>query len=150
MRVLFCILACSVLACAQASQSSLPVGTIPVGDSPFALALNANNSQAVAVNLFPPRLANGTDGPNVKVINTSTRAVTGSFLAGTRLVAIAVTGTTALIINEDQNAVRLIDVSTAKEITAVNVGSRPSNVAVVSANMAVVTNGTSGDISFVD
>src|SRR5438128_62913 len=132
MRLLFCILACAVLACAQTSQSSLPVGRVAVGDSPFALALNANNTQAVAVNLFPPRLANGTDGPNIKVIDVVGQKLSNQFLAGTRLVAVAVTGTTALIINEDQNAVRLIDVTTAKEITAVNVGSRPSNVAVVS------------------
>src|SRR5207248_1723323 len=93
---------------------------------------------------------NGTDGPNIKVIDLNNRQITNAFLAGTRLVAIAVTGTTALIIKEDQNAVRLIDVTTAREIAAVNVGSRPSNVAVVNANQAVVTNGTSGDISFVD
>jgi YVTN family beta-propeller protein len=144
------LIVCACFGAAEASVASLPVGVVAVGDSPFALALDSSNTEAVVVNLFPARLADGHDGPNIKIIDITNRTLTNQFLAGTRLVAVAVAGTTALIINEDQNAVRLIDVTTAKEIAVIPVGSRPSNVAVLNANLAVVTNGTSGDISFID
>ena len=69
---------------------------------------------------------------------------------GTRLVAVAVTGTTALVVNEDQDVLRVVDVGSATEVAQIPVGSRPSNVVAIDATTAMVTNGTSGDVTFVD
>lgn len=136
-------------AVAIASADNLPAtpsGTIPIGDSPFALALASGNTQAVVVNLFPVQ----SDGSNVRVLDLNAKSQLRAFRAGTRLVAIAVTGTTALVVNEDQDVIRVIDVNLGREVAQIPVGSRPSNVIVSGPNTAVATNGTSGDLSFID
>ena len=68
--------------------AATPIGTIAVGNSPFALALNGDSSKAVVVNLFPVRNADGTDGPNVRVLDTVNRRELRAFRAGTRLVSV--------------------------------------------------------------
>src|SRR5258706_6538832 len=126
--------------------AATPVGTIPVGNSPFALALNSTNTQAVVVNLFPVKNADGSDGPNVRVLDVVNRNQIRSLGVGTRLVSVTVTGTTAFVVNEDQDAVRVVDLSSGQEVAVIAVGSRPSSVSVASATTAIATNGTSGDI----
>jgi hypothetical protein len=148
--VVLCCLFCS-LGVAQTSNSSTPLSTILLGDSPFALAVNSTNTQVVAVHLFPFAPTPNAANINISVVNTSNPAspsLTKQFLAGTRLVAVAATGTQALIINEDQNALRIINIATETEIpqSPITTGSRPSNVAVVSPTQAVVTNGTGATI----
>jgi len=140
-----------------AANSSVPVGAVPVGPSPYGLALSADNSQAVTVNLFPGTTAAGAPY-NISVVDLVARAIKNKILAGTRLVSVAVAavpglgGLIALLINEDQNVLRLLGLATDTEVpgSPIVVGSRPSNVAVVSPTEAVVTNGTGGSISFVD
>lgn len=140
----------AVLGSATAFAAAVPLGTIPVGDSPFALAVSSNNQQAVVVNLFPDRNPDGTQGPNIRLLDVIARRQLNAFQLGTRLVAVALSGTTALIVNEDQDVLRIVDTSTARELAQIPVGSRPSNVAVSDQNTAIVTNGTSGNLSFVD
>jgi parallel beta-helix repeat protein len=147
------LVACASLP-AQTQTQAQPLGTVAVGDSPFALALASGNQQAVVVNLFPTRVQqpDGTfvDGPNVRVLDVINRSQLRAFRAGTRLVSIAVTGATALVVNEDQDVIRVLDVNSGTEVAQIPVGSRPSNVVTSGANTAVATNGTSGDVSFID
>ena len=131
-------------------QNSQPIGTIAVGDSPFALALTPDQQRAVIVNLFPVANADGTDGPNIRVLDLNALSQVLAFRAGTRLVAVTITGTTALVVNEDQDVLRLIDVNSGSEVAQIPVGSRPDNVIAINNSSALVVNGTSGDLSFVD
>jgi hypothetical protein len=153
-RVLLAVAAACAPLPAQTQPQAQPLGTVAVGDSPFALALASGNQQAVVVNLFPTRVQqpDGTfvDGPNVRVLDVVNRTQLRAFRAGTRLVSIAVTGTTALVVNEDQDVIRVLDVNSGIEVAQIAVGSRPSNVVTSGANTAVATNGTSGDVSFID
>jgi YVTN family beta-propeller protein len=126
------------------------VGSIPVGNSPFALSLNAEGTQAIVVNLFPVRNADGTDGPNVRVLDLVAQREVSAFRAGTRLVSVASFGATVLVVNEDQDAVRILDPVAGVEIGQIAVGSRPSSAITLDARTAVVTNGTSGDLMFLD
>jgi parallel beta-helix repeat protein len=128
-----------------AADPPRPLRTIPVGDSPFALALTSDETQAVVVNLFA-----ATESPNVRVVDVNAGTTVRSLRVGTRLVAVTVAGLNALVVNEDQDVVRIVDLSTGREVAQVPVGSRPSNVATVDNNTAMVVNGTSGDISFID
>lgn len=132
------------------AQSATPIGAIPVGNTPFALALNAGSTQAVVVNLFPVKNADGTDGPNVRVLDLAARKELRAFRAGTRLVSVALSGSTALVVNEDQDAVRILDISSGQQVGQINVGNRPSSVTGIGANAAIVTNGTSGDVMLLD
>ncbi|MSV29253.1 MAG: DUF1565 domain-containing protein, partial [Bryobacterales bacterium] len=141
LRVSLIFVLSSVLFCADPPK---PLRAIPVGDSPFALALTGDETQAVVVNLF------AGDGPNVRVVDLNSGALARSLRVGTRLVAVAVVGINALVVNEDQDVLRIVDLSTGREVAQVPVGSRPSNVAAVDNNTAMVVNGTSGDISFID
>ena len=131
-----------------------PIASIPVGNSPFALALTQSGHRAVVVNLFPVKIEVSpgvfADGPNVRILDLDALSEQRAFRAGTRLVAIAVTGDEALVVNEDQDAVRVVNTASGIEITQIPVGSRPSNVIVATPAVAVITNGTSGDLSFVD
>lgn len=144
------LLACLSFALPILAYGANQVGSIPVGNSPFALALSADSAQAVVVNLFPVKNPDGSAGPNVRVLDIPGQRELRSFRAGTRLVSIAVSGSTALVVNEDQDAVRILNVATAQEVGQITVGSRPSSVILLSATTAAVTNGTSGDISFLD
>lgn len=125
-------------------------GSIAVGNSPFAVALNATSSQAVIANLFPVKNADGTDGPNVRVLDLAAQQPLRAFRAGTRLVSVAVSGSTALVVNEDQDAVRVLDIDAGAQVGQITVGNRPSFVTMTGANTAIVSNGTSGNIMFLD
>ena len=105
MRMLRAITAFMVTAClAAAAEGATPIGTIPIGNTPYALAIDAAGSQAVVVNLFPVKNPDGTDGPNVRVLDLAGRRELRAFKAGTRLVSVALAGTTALVVNEDVRA----------------------------------------------
>jgi len=126
---------------------STPLATIPAGDSPFSLSLTEDGHQAVVVNLFPTQ----SDDSNVRVLDLAMKQEERAFRAGTRLVAIAIKGSIALVVNEDQDVIRMIDITSGVEIAQIPVGSRPSNIiAIPNSNRAIATNGTSGDISFID
>lgn len=147
MRLFWAILGFAV---AWAASAATPIGSISVGNSPWALSLNADGSQADVVNLFPVRNPDGSNGPNVRVLDLLALRELRSFLAGTRLVSIATMGATVLVVNEDQDAVRVLDVNTGREIGEIVVGSRPSSVTLLSPSIGIVTNGTSGDIMVLD
>jgi YVTN family beta-propeller protein len=132
-------------ALAQTQPQAQPVGMVGVGKSPFALAV-PSNQQAVVVNLFPE----GPASTNTKLVDLNARTVTSQLRVGTRLVAVAVAGTRALVVNEDQDFVIVVDLTTARELTRISVGSRPSNVIVANTQTAIATNGTSGDLSFIN
>ncbi|GEM_PF-3064819 len=137
------------------AKSSTPISNVLLGDSPFGLALDSTNSQVTAVHLFPFPPKAGANNVNISVVNVTnptSPSLIKQFLAGTRLVAVATTGTEALVINEDQNALRVINIASETEIpqSPILVGSRPSNVAVVSPTEAVVTNGTGATINLVN
>ena len=145
-----CLVTASGIREARAQDTAAPIGSIAVGDSPFALALSDDDRQAVVVNLFPVQNPDGSEGPNIRVLDVGSQSQTNSLRVGTRLVAVAVTGSTALVVNEDQDVLRVVDVTTATEIAQIPVGSRPSNVSALNSTTAMVTNGTSGDVTFVD
>jgi YVTN family beta-propeller protein len=135
---------------AQTQPQAQPIGMVAVGKSPFALAV-PSNQQAVVVNLFPEGDPNSpSTWTNTKLVDLSSRTVTSQLRVGTRLVAVAVAGTHALVVNEDQDFVIVVDLITARELTRIGVGSRPSNVIVASTQLAIATNGTSGDLSFIN
>lgn len=141
----------SVLLClAGMLTATEPDALIPVGDSPFALSLSADGQQAVVVNLFPVRNPDGSLGPNIRLLNLATGTQVNAFQLGTRLVSVALAGTTALVVNEDQDVLRLVNVANGQEIAQIPVGSRPSSVVATGPDTAIVTNGTSGDLSFVN
>lgn len=127
-----------------------PDSLIPVGDSPFALALSPDGQQAVVVNLFPVRNPDGSAGPNIRLVDLNTGTQINAFKLGTRLVSVALAGTTALVVNEDQDVLRLVSVANGQEIGQVKVGSRPSAVIATGPTTAIVANGTSGDLSFIN
>jgi len=135
---------------AQTQPQAQPIGMVAVGKSPFALAV-PTNQQAIVVNLFPEGDPNSpSTWTNTKLVDLSSRAVTSRLRVGTRLVAVAVAGTHALVVNEDQDFVIVVDLTTAKELVRIPVGSRPSNVIVANTQLAIATNGTSGDLSFIN
>jgi len=143
------VVACASLP-AQTQTQAQPVGMVAVGKSPFALAV-PTNQQAIVVNLFPEGEPNSpSTWTNTKLVDLGSRAVTSQLRVGTRLVAVAVVGTRALVVNEDQDFVIVVDLTTAKEVTRIAVGSRPSNVIVANTQLAIATNGTSGDLSFIN
>ena len=144
------VLSLLALAVSMSAHAANQVGAIPVGNSPFAVALTADSAQAVVANLFPVKNADGTDGPNVRVLDLAGQAQLRAFRAGTRLVSVAVAGSNALVVNEDQDAVRILDINSGAQVGQITVGSRPSSVIATSAVAGVVTNGTSGDIMFLD
>lgn len=147
LRSFLLVLCLCVPSASLAPAAVTPVGTIPIGDSPFALGLTGATQQAVVVNLFPTQ----TDNSNVRVLDLNNRVQLRAFKAGTRLVAVAISGSTALVVNEDQDVIRLIDVNSGTEVAQIPVGSRPSNIiAVPNSNTAIATNGTSSDLSFID
>ena len=87
----------------------------------------------------------------MRVLNLTLEQEENAFRAGTRLVAIAIAGSIALVVNEDQDVIRLIDITSGIEVAQIPVGSRPSNIITIpDSNLAIATNGTSGDISFID
>ncbi len=148
--VLHKALAGLALALPLLASAANQVGSIPVGNSPYALALDAGGTQAVVVNLFPVKNADGTDGPNVRVLDLPGQSQLRAFRAGTRLVSVALEGAAVLVVNEDQDAVRILDANAGVETGLIAVGSRPSSVLATGGGTAVVTNGTSGDIMFLD
>ncbi len=145
------LIACIVLfLVAGVATAAEPDALIPVGDSPFALSLSADGRQAVVVNLFPVRNPDGSTGPNIRLLDLVGGTQVNAFQLGTRLVSVALSGTTALLVNEDQDVLRLVNVANGQEIAQIPVGSRPSNVVVTGPDTAIVTNGTSGDLSFIN
>jgi len=135
---------------AQTQPQAQPIGMVAVGKSPFALAV-PSNQQAIVVNLFPEGTSSDTSTwTNTKLVDLSAKVVTSQLRVGTRLVAVAVAGTHALVVNEDQDFVIVVDLTTARELTRIGVGSRPSNVIVANTQLAIATNGTSGDLSFIN
>lgn len=139
-----------LLACCGAFAAAEPDALIPVGDSPFALALSPDDQQAVVVNLFPVRNPDGSTGPNIRIVDLNAGAQINAFKLGTRLVSVALAGTTALVVNEDQDVLRMVNVNSGQEIGQIHVGSRPSAVVASNPTTAIVVNGTSGDLSFVN
>ena len=139
-----------VLLNSMSCLAATPISSIAVGNSPFAVALNGDSSRAVVVNLFPVKNVDGTDGPNIRVLDTVNSRELRAFRAGTRLVSVSISGATALIVNEDQDTVRIVSTDTGQEVGQIPVGARPSNVIITGPNSAIATNGTSGDISFLD
>ena len=144
------ILAWVVSGNAQTSDTATPIGSIAVVDSPFALTLSDDDTQAVVVNLFPVQNPDGSEGLDIRVLDIASQSEINSLRVGTRLVAVAVTGTTTLVVKEDQDVLRVVAVGSATEVAQIPVGSRPSNVVAIDAITAMVTNGTSGDVTFVD
>ena len=138
-----------LLICCGAFGAAEPDALIPVGDSPFALALSPDGQQAVVVNLFPVRNPDGTTGPNIRLLELGAGTQINAFKLGTRLVSVALAGTTALVVNEDQDVLRMVNVASGQEVGQIQVGSRPSAV-VASGPTAIVVNGTSGDLSFIN
>ena len=119
MRMLRAITGFLAAACiASAAESATPIGTIPIGNTPYGLAVDVAGAQAVVVNLFPVKNPDGTDGPNVRVLDLAGRRELRAFKVGTRLVSVALAGTSALVVNEDQDAVRLLDINAGAQIGA--------------------------------
>lgn len=124
--------------------------SIPVGNSPYSLALSDDGRRAVVSALFPERLADGSDGANLRILDLTTRTEQTAVRIGTRLVSATVAGQFAILINEDEDTARVVDLATGQEVARIPVGSRPSSVMRLDANTVLVTNGTSGDVSVVD
>ena len=151
MRMLRAITGFLAAACiASAAESATPIGTIPIGNTPYALAVDAAGAQAVVVDLFPVKNPDGTDGPNVRVLDLAGRRELRAFKVGTRLVSVALAGRPRWSSNEDQDAVRLLDINAGAQVAQIAVGSRPSSVIALGGNGALVTNGTSGDVMVLD
>lgn len=137
---------------AFAQTTATPMGTVDVGDSPIALAVSSDNRRAVVVNLYPEP-AGGTVQTNIKIVDYVSLTKTKQFRVGQakRLISLSLTndGRYALFVNEDDDNIYAQDLAATSPSIALRVGSRPSNVIVASPTLAVVTNGTSGDLSFI-
>ena len=140
----------AVAVIAAAAGAATPIGTIPIGNTPYGFAADVTGTQAVVVNLFPVKNADGTDGPNVRVLDLAGQRELRAFKIGTRLVSVSLAGTSALVVNEDQDAVRILDINAGAQTGQITVGNRPSSVVALSTTTALVTNGTSGDVMLLD
>ena len=110
LMVIFCLI--FSVSSTRAQDVAMPVGIIPVGDSPFALAISEDGTQATVVNLFPEV----SDATNVKLIDLGSQTVTRKLRVGTRLVAVAITGSRDLVVNEDQDFVIVVDLNSGAEL----------------------------------
>ncbi|MCH8818818.1 MAG: hypothetical protein IIB03_00680 [Acidobacteria bacterium] len=130
----------------RAQDVAMPVGIVSAGDSPFALAISEDGTQATVGNLFPEL----SDATNVELLDLGSQTVTRKFRLGTRLVAVTITDSRTLVVNEDKDFVIGVDLISGVELTRIGVGNRPSNVTVAGTETAMATNGTSGDLTFID
>lgn len=127
-----------------------PSLSTPVGRSAFAFAVSDDGNRAVVVNLFPRRADDGVEGANVSFVDLASAEITDQIRIGTRLTSVAIAGKTVVLVNQDEDAVRLVDLDTAEEITRVFSGSRPATALRLDQRTVAIANGTSGDVSLLD
>jgi len=155
------------LAASTVFAQSTPESVIPIGDGPYALDVTADGKSAMVSLLFPAE----DDDPNLFFVDLENNVVTDEFRFGRRLFRIGAVDPTLLktgngsgvplvMVNGDLDKLTVADLSSGKEIAQVPTGQNPSNVEVVQSagsalignttNLAVVTNGTGGSLSFID
>ncbi len=154
------------LAPPTAVAQSTPVAEISVGDGPIALEITADGKTAIVSLLFPAK----DEDPNLIQVDLVNEEVTGQFRFGSRLFRIELpdpellnndsSSLPVVLVNGDVDKLTLADLSTGKEITRIPTGQNPSNVTLVqkagtavigsTKNLAIVTNGTGGSLSFID
>ena len=127
-----------------------PTFSVPVGRSAFAFALSEDETQAVVVNLFSHRADDGVEGANVNFVNLDSGQITRQIQVGTRITSVAIAGQTVVLVNQDEDAVRLVDLDSKQEIARVYSGSRPATALRLDRRTVAIANGTSGDITFLD
>ena len=163
---LFCCVIVHVSANTAFAQSE-PVAAIPVGDGPYALDVSADGKSAIVSLLFP---ASDND-PNLFWIDLESEKVADQFRFGRRLFRIGAvdpkllrtgggSGLPVVMVNGDVDKLTFVELSSGDEIAQIATGQNPSNVEVVqtsgsaivgnTTNLAVVTNGTGGSLSFLD
>ncbi len=117
--------------------------TLPQGSSPAAIAVSGS-SPAVAViaerNSGKVAFLTGFGGGTPKVTEIA---------VGSGPSALGLSGSTAVVVNQDSDSVSLIDVPTQKVTATIPVGRGPRGVA-VDTTRAYVTNQSSGTISVID
>jgi hypothetical protein len=151
----------------DAAAQSVPDAVIPIGDGPWALDLTADGKFAVISLLFPPE----DEDPNVVRVDLENEVVSGTYRYGRRLIRIATVDPTLLdaasssavpvaMVNGDVDRLTLVNLETGEEIIQIPSGQNPSNVEIVQSggppligntrNLAIMTNGTGGSLSFID
>jgi DNA-binding beta-propeller fold protein YncE len=146
---------------------STPESVIPIGDGPYALDVTADGKSAIVSLLFPAT----DDDPNLFWVDLENDVVTDEFRFGRRLFRIGAvdpallktgngSGAPVVMVNGDLDKLTVAELTTGNEIARVPTGQNPSNVEVVQSagsalignttNLAVVTNGTGGSLSFID
>lgn len=146
---------------------SVPDAVIPIGDGPYAMDLTADGRFAVISLLFPPE----DDDPNVIRVDLQSEVVVETYRFGRRLIRLATADPAllagansaaipAVMVNGDVDRLTVVDLNTGDEIDQVPSGQNPSNVEIVQTggpalignarNLAIMTNGTGGSLSFID
>lgn len=128
----------------------VPKFSAPVGRSASAFALSDDGTRAVVVNLFPRRADDGVEGANVSFVDLASGQVTDQIRVGTRLTSVAIAGQTVVLVNQDEDSVRLVDLESAEEIARIFSGNRPATALQLDQRTIAIANGTSGDIAFLD
>lgn len=157
----------AILLPAAAFAQSVPSSIIPVGDGPYAMDVSADGKSVVISLLFP---ALETD-PNLFVVNLTSMSVSHQLRFGNRLFRIGTinpellsNGSSAALplalVHGDVDKLTIVEAFSGVEDCAIRTGQNPSNVHIVQSNgptivgdtknMAIVTNGTGGSLTFVD
>ncbi|MFC1688079.1 right-handed parallel beta-helix repeat-containing protein [Pseudomonadota bacterium] len=152
---------------ATINAQSVPESIIPIGDGPYALDVSADGASAVVSLLFP---AEESD-PNLFWVDLASETVTSQYRFGNRLFRIGAIdpallktgGTSSLpvaLVNGDVDLLTLVELESGNEICGIPTGQNPSNVFIIqtsgaplvgdTTNLAIVTNGTGGSLSFLD
>jgi uncharacterized protein (TIGR03437 family) len=114
---------------------------LPGDAEPVALAVNSTGTLALVAERNRNKIA---------LIDLKTFMVTGEIAVGRGPVAVAVSGNNALVANQEDDTVSIVDIAAAKA-TTIPVGRAPRGVAIDSAtNFGYVTNQGSGTISVID
>ncbi|MDH3787324.1 MAG: right-handed parallel beta-helix repeat-containing protein [Xanthomonadales bacterium] len=158
---------CSPCGVDHAEAQSVPDAVIPVGDGPYALDLTSDGRFAVISLLFPPE----DEDPNVIRVDLENEVVADTYRYGRRLIRIATVNPDLLaaasssaipvvMVNGDVDRLTVVNLDTGQEIDQIKSGQNPSNVEIVqsggaplignASNLAIMTNGTGGSLSFID
>ena len=156
-----------LLCCSPVRAQSSPEAVIPIGDGPYALDLSADGENAIVSLLFP---ADDND-PNLFWVDLESAVVRDRFRFGRRLFRIATVDPSLLsagnasaspvvLVNGDVDKLTVADLSSGQATAQIRTGQNPSNVEVIqtagtsvmggASNVAAVTNGTGGSVSFID
>jgi len=146
---------------------STPESVIPIGDGPYALDLTADGKAAIVSLLFPAE----DNDPNLFWVDLEAGSVAGQFRFGRRLFRIGTVDPGLLVsgdglelpvvmVNGDVDKLTVVELGSGENIAQVTTGQNPSNVEVAqsggspllgnTSNLAIVTNGTGGSLSFID